>query len=272
MRLRRTGFFLILLLGLPSGGALAQAANVAAVLATDMAAHHAMYALTLQSAHGDVVAASGSMAYEVADACDAWTTRQRMKLTVTNRDGQDTDMVSDYATWESKDGLRLRFRMRQTTDDAVTSDLVGQASLQRLGGPGEVHYSEPKDSTIALPAGTLFPMVHTATVLAAAEAGKKLLELPLFDGTGPDGAQNTSVVITSWTGPRPDPWPELAKLPSGRVRVAFFDRTPDSLLPDYEVGMRYWENGVADDLSMDFGDFVMLGRLTTFNLLPRHGC
>jgi hypothetical protein len=28
--------------------------------------------------------------------------------------------------------------------------------------------------------------------------------------------------------------------------------------------MRYWANGVADNLSMDFGDFVMAGTLTTF--------
>jgi hypothetical protein len=28
-------------------------------------------------------------------------------------------------------------------------------------------------------------------------------------------------------------------------------------VPTYQVGMRYWENGVADNLQMDFGDFVM---------------
>jgi len=41
--------------------------------------------------------------------------------------------------------------------------------------------------------------------------------------------------------------------------------------PDYEVSLRYWENGVADDLDMDFGDFVMSGKLAEFKLLP-HRC
>ena len=121
MRLRQTSVVLVLLLGLSAGAMPVWAASVPVVLAGQMAAHNALYTLTLQSAHGDVVAASGNMAYEVSDACDAWTTRQRMKMTITNRDGQDIDMVSDYTTWESKNGLKMRFRMRQTTDDAGTS-------------------------------------------------------------------------------------------------------------------------------------------------------
>ena len=113
-------------------------------------------------------------------------------------------------------------------------------------------------------------MGHTAAIIAAAEAGKKFMTLPLFDGTGADGAQNTSVFISSWTGPSAAPFPELAELPSGRVRVAFFPRTNDAQQPDYEVGMRYWENGVADALNMDFSDFTVNGKLVTFTMPAPH--
>ena len=58
-----------------------------------------------------MTAATGSMAYEVQDACDGWATSQRLQMTLTNRDGQDVQMLSEYTTWESKDGLKLRFRM-----------------------------------------------------------------------------------------------------------------------------------------------------------------
>jgi hypothetical protein len=76
------------------------------------------------------------------------------------------------------------------------------------------------------------------------------------------------VVVTGWHAPEAFHVPELAKLPSGRVHVAFFDLSARAEQPDYEVGMRYWENGVADDLRMDFGQFVMKGSLDTFRLLP----
>ncbi|MBN8909632.1 MAG: DUF1849 family protein, partial [Rhodospirillales bacterium] len=39
--------------------------------------------------------------------------------------------------------------------------------------------------------------------------------------------------------------------------------------PTYEVGMRYWENGVADNLQMDFGDFVMDGKMSELKPLPK---
>jgi hypothetical protein len=239
--------------------------------AADLAAHRALYRLKLESARGDVAGASGTMAYEVQDACEGWAVRQRLQMTVTNRDGQDVEMLSDYTTWESKDGLRLRFRTKQTTDQAVTSDLEGDASLQGTGGAGSAHFTSPEDKTEPLPAGTLFPMMHTATILHAAQDGKKFVALPLFDGTSAAGAQDTSVVVTAWGGPKPSRWPELAKLPGGRFHIAFFDQGPDSAEPEYEVGMRYWDNGVADDLDMDFGDFVMSGQLAEFKLLP-HGC
>lgn len=240
-------------------------------VAADLAAHRAVYTLRLESTRGDVEAASGTMSYEVQDACDGWAVRQRLQMIVTNRDGQDIDMLSDYTTWESKDGLHLRFRTRQTTDQAVTSDIAGEANLKGAGGTGTVHFTSPDDSTKPLPAGTLFPMKHTATLLAAAEAGKKVLGLPLFDGTSAAGAQDSSIVVTKWGGLKPSKWPALAKLESGRFHIAFFDRGPENIEPDYEVSMRYWVNGVADDLDMDFGDFVMGGKLVQFRLLP-HGC
>jgi hypothetical protein len=42
------------------------------------------------------------------------------------------------------------------------------------------------------------------------------------------------------------------------------------MMPTYEVGMRYWENGVADDMQMDFGDFVMNAKMDEFKPQPKH--
>ena len=244
----------------------------AAGLNTASAAHRAFYHLTLASSRGgDVVAATGTMGYEVIDACDGWAVRQRLSMTLTNSEGQDVQMVSDYATWESKDGLKFRFHMKQTTDSAVTSETDGDAKLERPGGPGEGHYTTPDEATKELPAGTLFPMAHTEAILAGARAGKKFLSLPLFDGTVDAGAQDSFVTILGGMAqPRKEKWPALSSLASTRVRIAFFDRDPAAQTPDYQVGMRYWENGVADDLQMDFGDFVMSGTMTEFALQPRH--
>ncbi|MBC7799775.1 MAG: cell envelope integrity EipB family protein [Gemmatimonadaceae bacterium] len=264
---------------------LAMGASLPALAAdpVPLAPHRALYQLTMDTARGrEIQGATGSMAYEITDACDGWATRQRLSLDITNRDGQDIELVSDYATWESKDGLSMRFRMRQTTETAVTEQVEGTASITAAGGPGTIRYTLPEEKTMPIPAGTTFPMAHTAAIIAAAEAGKRFIAVPLFDGTGAKGTQDSSVAITSWnaaTGTAP--YPALANLPSGRVRIAFFDRNPPGAesgakdkvagSPDYEVGMRYWANGVADELTMDFSDFVMQGKLSEF-VIPEPHC
>ncbi len=237
-----------------------------------LASHRARYNLQLESIRGgDVTSGSGTMSYEVIDACDGWAVRQRLEMLLTNRDGQDVQMTSDYTTWESKDGLSLRFRTRQLTDQNATSEVAGEAHMARDGQSGTASYTLPEVATKTLPKGTLFPTAHTASIIRAAMAGQKFLAVPLFDGTSANGAQDSTIVMAPW-GSKPGTVPQgLAGMPSGRVRIAFFDRDSTSQQSDYEVAMRYWANGVADDLSMDFGDFVMAGKLGEFTLL-KPGC
>jgi hypothetical protein len=235
-------------------------------------AHKALYTLTLDSAKSnDVIAATGTMGYEVTDACDGWAVRQRLNMTITNADGQDIQMTSDYATWESKDGLKFRYHMRQTTDTAVTSQTDGEAVLQTVGGPGEAHYTSPSDNTTKLPAGTVFPMAHTAAIIAAARDGKRFLSLPLFDGTDENGVEDSFIVLLDWKPPMQTKWPVLSPLPSTRIHIAFFDHGPSGVTPTYEAVMRYWENGVANDMKMNFGDFVMNAKMKEFTPQP-HRC
>lgn len=235
----------------------------------EIAAHRALYELSLATARGDIQAATGTMSYEVTDACDGWVVHQRLAMTLTNTEGQDIDMLSDYTTYESKDGTELRFRSRQTTDRAVTSEVAGEARMAANGG--EATYTIPEGVTRKLAPRTMFPNAHTEAILAAAMAGKKFIEMPLFDGTGAEGAQDSSAAIASWKGPQTSKWPELSALSSGRVHIAFFDQAAGTQQPEYEVTMRYWENGVADELMMDFGDFSMRGKMTNF-VLAKKGC
>ena len=250
----------------------AAAASAPAPLAppTPLLAHKALYKLTLDQAKtGDVIAAHGTMGYEVTDACDGWAVRQKLTMTITNADGQDIEMTSDYATWESKDGLKFRYHMRQTTDTAVTSQTDGEATLQKTGGPGKAHYTMPHDTITTLPAGTVFPMAHTESIIVAAREKKHFLALPLFDGTDENGVEDSFIVVLDWKPPMANRWPVLSGVPSTRVNISFFDHGPAGQVPTYEVAMRYWENGVADAMRMDFGDFIMNAKLTEFAPQPR---
>jgi hypothetical protein len=245
-------------------------------LGTQLLAHRALYTLTFNAkatsqelSGSDITGARGTMGYEMMDACDGWAVRQKLQMTVTNSDGTDVKMTSDYTTWESKDGLKFRFHMTQMTDTNVTSQTDGDAALTAVGGTGEAHYSRPREQTKILPTGTYFPTAHTVAILAAARSGKKFLAIPLFDGTDENGTEDSSIAIVDWKQPFPTSYPALTLLPSARVRLAFFDRKPTTTTPTYQVGLRYWENGVADDMQMNFGDFVMDAKMTEFTAQPK---
>jgi hypothetical protein len=256
----------------PRGGVSEQA--LAAGIAR-MAPHRAAYRLDLADGRSSGIASvRGAMVFDVNDACEGWTTRQRLTMIITDRDGQEVETVSDYATWEAKDNSRLRFSLTQSSQGAVSQRVAGEAELGP-DGAGRVRYSEPAGAEEQLPAGTLLPMRHTVVSVEAARAGRRLLAAPLFDGTKDDGAQDTTTIIVNWTNePGKTAFPLLANLASGQMRIAFFDRgagAGGASAPEYEVGLRYYENGVADDLVMDFGEFSVRGTLLELQAVPG-GC
>lgn len=242
--------------------------------AAALAPHHADYALTLKSSReGSVIAAAGTMRFDLQDACTGLATAQRLALDLTDSDGRETHSVSDYATFESRDGTRLHFVSRQAESGADTQTLEGTAVLGRAALGGHADYAGEAPHRVPLPPATLLPSAHTAAILDAAAAGRRFLAAPLFDGTSADGAEDSFVVIGAHRPPAANAWPALAPLGSARVHIAFFDRTGDDTdTPQYEIGMRSYDNGVADELTLDFGDFVMQGRLATLTLYPPRHC
>jgi hypothetical protein len=240
-----------------------------------MLAHRAAYRLKLDSVrdNASIEQAEGIMLFEVIDACDAWASRQRFTLLVGDRDGNVVETTSDYATLEAKDGSSLRFSLTQMTGGAVTSRVAGEASITANGG--RIRYQEPAATEEDLPPGTILPMIHTLRSLAAARAGQRIFVAPLFDGTSAEGAQDTTTIISGgWLAPQANAnFPLLSTLSSARMRIAFFERNATgqgggAATPDYEVSMRYYENGVADELKMDFGEFVVDGRLGELQAIP----
>ena len=265
--------------GLTQGAKDAPAAStpLAPLTARALASHRGVYSLTLDRAreNATIVDVSGAMLFEIIDACESWTSRQRFTMTLRDREGTELETGSDYATLESMDGRTLRFSLTQVTQGAVRSRVAGQAELT-ADGSGVARYSEPEVKELPIPSGTLLPNTHTIAALNAARAGQRLLVAPIFDGTTADGAQQTTTVLSPWQGPQPVPEaPSLSTLGSSRMRIAFFE--PDgeqaggARTPSYEVSLRYFENGVADDMIMDFGDFTVRAKLMKLEDAPG-GC
>ena len=255
----------------------ANAANIA------VDPHEALYNLTLNSAKSasGVVGANGAMFYKWGETCDGWTLEQRFHLRISYAEEDATDISSTLVTYESKDGLRYRFNERRLRNGEVDTEIRGEAHLDGPGKGGVAEFTKPQAATLTLKPGVLFPTAHTLALIAAAEAHQQFISRYVFDGSDVENAGQISAFIgaplappgTAASKPLND---SLLQHKSWPMRLAFFPASDsgsaDQTEPDYELSMRLLDNGVSQDMKLDYSDYVIGATLSDIKKLPRPGC
>lgn len=246
--------------------------------------HRAEYTMSLNSTRMSgtgVTGASGKMSYRFGDSCDGWTVENKTAVTFAYADSAPVATVWDYVTWESKDGLRFRFHVRSLRDGALSEEIAGSASLEAKDKPGRVRFTQPEQKTVSLPAGTVFPTDHTIRLLEAAEKGTRVLAKVVFDGTDANGPFNVTGVVTRLVPANSNTSPAIGKVgvnatlltaPSWFMQLAFFPAGSTEAEPDYEVGLRYYMNGISDEMIQSYGDFTLKATLDKLEPLRKPDC
>ncbi len=100
----------------------------------------------------------------------------------------------------------------------------------------------------------------------------------LFDG----GSGAKAFKVISFIGKRREgegtkaPSEALANIPSWPLTISFVELSekPDTgeELPAYQLSFPLYENGVAGELVLDYGDYVMSGKLPSLELLQQPDC
>ena len=141
------------------------AVPVMPAVAQDLAPHRAVYSVTTleHGKPGDGV--PGTYAYEIKLTCDGYIVNQRLRLEIPGPRGMVVSEQLSQMT-ESRDGKKLRFEHRSTTDGRETSLIKGDALLGD-DGSGQARFAEPEGQTVALPAGTLFPVAIARETIRA---------------------------------------------------------------------------------------------------------
>lgn len=232
--------------------------------------------MSLGAVHGDsdVVDARGAMVYQWGETCDGWTIEQRYRLKLRYSDSADADIVSDFVTWEAKDGLRYQFHEKETKNGSVDDEVAGSA---RLDGPGEgglARFTKPRPQTLKLAPGVLFPSAHTILLINKARDGARFFSRQVFDGSAEENAVEVSAFIAAPLRAEPasaEASPLLDR-PGWQVRLAFFPADAKAEEPDYELGMVLLDNGVSRDMLIDYGDYSIRARLDDIEALAKPHC
>ncbi|WP_208539245.1 EipB family protein [Algihabitans albus] len=240
--------------------------------------HRASYELLLIPGKGDgsVASAGGRLDFEWADVCDGWAVKQRTRVILGQSQGGELDFGWALTTWEAKDGLAFRFVIQRFQGGEVYETVRGDAELESQGGPGIARFEEPVAREVALPPGTLFPTDHTFRMIDSALTGNPSLYRLVFDASSEtDGLAAVSAIVG---GRIPSDHPAtldsdlIANLPSWRLMLAYFPPFGEAELPETEVDLRVFSNGLADDFRFNYGDFALRARLMELEPLAMPEC
>ena len=246
-------------------------------------AHRAVYDLKLQANQKDsgVETVQGRLVMEWASVCDGYILNQRLLTRTVDMSGDEQVFDYSVATWESRDGLAFRFNARNSMNGALVEETSGTAKLDGTGERGSASFTKPEKTTLELPAGTIFPTEHTLRLVNAGRRGLGFYGVRLFDGSTTDAVYDTTAAIgaASRAGVEAAGEPGLvAGLTSWPISLAYYPlgrgapEEGSEGLPEFEIGRRLYENGIAGDVLRDSRDFALGGRLTLLQKLPAGGC
>lgn len=246
--------------------------------ATGLVGYKAAYRLSLARPDigGSTVGVAGVLTIDFADVCDGYALSQRLAMAVTDASGETRHNEFVISTWESRDGRSLRFNLDNRVNGQEVAHYAGHAEMKSGQAGGHVLYTLPAGKRMALPPGTVFPTEQIRHLIAAARKGETFRADTVFDGSGEDGLTSSGGAIGK---PIPPPAAHagsvlnpLAGVESWPVRIAYFDYDATDSVPQNEVGIRLFADGVASDLVLDYGDFAIQGTLAKLELSPRPDC
>jgi hypothetical protein len=249
-----------------------------------LAPHRAVYDLTLAKSRGkrSIEAVHGRILYDFSgNACEGYALQFRQVSEIDSGEGKKALSDLRAATWEEGEAKSFRFNSENKVNERVVDTVDGNAG--RDGSGVSVKLSKPQAKSFDLDAKIVFPTEHVRRVIEAAEAGKTLLELSVFDGSeSGEKVFSTLAVIGNAIAPG-DKLPDdaaagnrtLAGLKRWPVTISYFEQgtaKTGEQTPAYAIGFELYENGISRALTLDYGDFTVSGIMSQLEIKDTPAC
>jgi hypothetical protein len=242
----------------------------------ELAQYRAVYDMTLQG--GDELAISalaGRLVIEITgSACKGYTSTIRFVTEVEDPDGGREITDTRSTSFEGSDGDRFDFSNETYKDNRLVEESAGTA--ERNSDAISLVLTKPKDKTLELDDGVVFPTEQMTRTIEAAERGERFLQLDVFDG-GEEGetVYQTATVIGAMAEV-PDMGDAavfddagFADTPHWPLTVSYFDKAASGdATPSYVMSMVLYRNGISRNLVIDYGDFSLIGTVEHLEMLP----
>jgi hypothetical protein len=250
--------------------------------AIPLAPHRAIYDLKLEpgKGKGQVEAATGRIAYDFAgSSCEGYTIRFR-QVTEFRSDGKT--LLSELRTTSFEDGASALFRFATQAFMNGNPTEASEGTAERAGPGISVKLAKPEAGTFATDRPVAFPTDHLRRVLDAARAGQTVLDVDVYDGSETGRKIYNTLTVIGRPIPPTEKLPtdaaanraELAGLTRWQTTISYFEptETRGEQMPVYQISFELYENGLARDLLLDYGDFAVRGSLSALEIQTAKPC
>jgi hypothetical protein len=248
-----------------------------------LAPHRAVYDLKLLRAPGkrQVEAVRGRILYDFSGSpCEGYVLQFRQVSELDSGEGKVALSDLRASTWEEGEAKVFRFNSTNYLNQKPVESADGHADRDAEGVT--VQLGKPELKSFKISPDTVFPAEHMRRIIEAAQAGKTILEFPVYDGS--ENGQKVFDTLTVIGHPIPPDqkkptdaaagYPALANMTRWPVTISYFDRsTPGGeQTPVYAIGFEMFENGISRALSLDYGDFIVAGEMSQLELKEAKAC
>ncbi|AQX28136.1 MULTISPECIES: EipB family protein [unclassified Bartonella] len=229
--------------------------------------HRAVYDFHLDnvSRKMTIVGISGRMVHEfMGSTCQGYTTRVSFINRIYTEDMPVRLISQEVKVYETDDGNKFHFNIKNTIGQNIANNTEGIA--ERTKDEILVKLKKPKENVYKL-AKADFPITLLKNIIRQAKAGHNFYNSTLFNGeNGADRVVKESFVIGEKRRTVPDSeMKELKKINKNGywpIIVSHFDDTKNKEgLPIYRSSFNLYENGVMNDIFIDYGDFSIRSKL-----------
>lgn len=265
---------LCLVLGASIFGFVSLPANAAAMLA-----HRAIYDLSLDAdpSRPMLETARGRIVYEFSgSSCEGYTQNFRQVAELAGSEFGKRLIDSRSLSFEEAGGKVMHYNGSITINNADVQETDGTA--EKVEGAVKISLVKPEPETVSLQRAAMFPTEHYQRIIAAAIKGEAALEAAVFDGNGDGKTISDTFAVIGKILPENKAGEAIRKAGFAAIKrwpvtVSYFDgEGQERETPSYVMSMELLENGVADALVLNYGDFVLKGTLRQVDTLPQKSC
>jgi len=260
---------------------LAVSQNTSSFAGVNLSPHRAIYELKLKEARkrSGIKDLSGRMAIEITGSnCEGWSVNFRMVNDFTLSRGRQRLVDSRSTSWEAGDGEKMSFYEHEFIDNRAQPSTRLKASTKNHN----VSQTLPKKLEFKIPEQAIFPVSHQKRLIEKARNGNLRDKSVVYDGADHDNIYQAITFIgkkhvdehksRNLKGNGEDAllkgtvyWP---------VTVSYYSMKGKKQLdtPSQQIGFSMYDNGVAGDLTIDYGDFSMNGKLIHLDKLKQSKC